>query len=328
MSNISNKPTKIRSLKGPRRLLELEVIDGKRYIKKRDLQKYFFDDMWNIKDFKYHFGLGHRIVRGSLYKWFTVEQIDKSHRDKISKKQRGDSNSNSVNWYRPSKLIPLSELERAIGTCKNKNELKAKLGMTTYELSFLQQFYNYRLPNNVPMIDDVANHHLTKAEIGLLAKVVVGMDWYKDFLSNSVKKNCISIRNLYFLSLELKFICRKLRRYYRKDLRKHSISLNMNLIEYQFSKSLTKLGINHISQQYIKKLKIHVDFLLPDTNTVLELDGQLHSKDKDIKRDVELSKLGYNIIRINLKQEGLNRFSAYKNIKVCLKKYLSNLYDL
>lgn len=328
MSNLHHKPTKIRSLKGPRRLLELEVIDGKRYIKKRDLQKYFFDDMWSIKDFKYHFGLGHRIVRSSLYKWFTVEQIDRSHRDKISKKQRGDSNSNSVNWYRPSKLIPLSELERAIGTCRNKRELKEKLGMTTYELSFLQQFYNYHLPNKVPMIDDVAHHHLTKAEIKLLAKIMVSMDWHKDFLSSYVKKNCISIRNLYFLSLELKYISRKLRRYYRKELRKHGIVLNMNLIEYQFSKSLTKLGINYIPQAYVKKLKIHVDFILPDTNTILELDGQLHSKYKDSKRDIELSKLGYNIIRINLKQEGLDRFSAYKSIRLCLRKYLSNLYDL
>lgn len=46
----NNRNIDIRSLKGPRRRLKLEVIEGKRYIKKRDLKKYFFDDMWSIKD--------------------------------------------------------------------------------------------------------------------------------------------------------------------------------------------------------------------------------------------------------------------------------------
>ena len=40
----NNRPLEIKSLKGPRRKLQLEVIDGKRYIKKRDLQYYFFDN--------------------------------------------------------------------------------------------------------------------------------------------------------------------------------------------------------------------------------------------------------------------------------------------
>lgn len=73
--NKNNRPKEIRSLKGPSRKLELIVEDGKRYIKKHDLQHYFFDQKWKIKDFQYHFGLGHRIVRGSLYKWFSKELI-------------------------------------------------------------------------------------------------------------------------------------------------------------------------------------------------------------------------------------------------------------
>lgn len=86
--NKNNRPKEIRSLKGPSRKLELIVEDGKRYIKKHDLQHYFFDQKWKIKDFQYHFGLGHRIVRGSLYKWFSKEEIDKSHREKIAERQR------------------------------------------------------------------------------------------------------------------------------------------------------------------------------------------------------------------------------------------------
>ena len=73
--NKNNRPKEIRSLKGPSRKLELIVEDGKRYIKKHDLQHYSFDQKWKIKDFQYHFGLGHRIVRGSLYKWFSKELI-------------------------------------------------------------------------------------------------------------------------------------------------------------------------------------------------------------------------------------------------------------
>ena len=44
--NKNNRPKEIRSLKGPRRKLILEVHDGKRYIKKRDLQKYFFEEAY------------------------------------------------------------------------------------------------------------------------------------------------------------------------------------------------------------------------------------------------------------------------------------------
>lgn len=112
--NKNNRPKEIRSLKGPSRKLELIVEDGKRYIKKHDLQHYFFDQKWKIKDFQYHFGLGHRIVRGSLYKWFSKEEIDKSHREKIAERQKGENNSNRVNWYRPSKVIPLELLEKTI----------------------------------------------------------------------------------------------------------------------------------------------------------------------------------------------------------------------
>lgn len=117
MSQTTNNRQKVfedKSTRGPRRKLKLIIEDGKRYIKKEDLLHYFFQENWNIEDFNYHFGIGHRIVRGSLYKWFTREEIEESHRKKIANKQRGSNNSNRVNWYKPRKLIPLLDLEEAI----------------------------------------------------------------------------------------------------------------------------------------------------------------------------------------------------------------------
>ena len=33
----------------------------------------------------------------SLYKWFSKEEIDKSHREKIAERQKGENNSNRIN---------------------------------------------------------------------------------------------------------------------------------------------------------------------------------------------------------------------------------------
>lgn len=315
--NKNNRPKEIRSLKGPRRKLELEVYDGKRYIKKRDLQHYFFDEKWKIKDFQYHFGLGHRVVRQSLYKWFTKDEIDKSHRQKISDKQKGDRNSNSVNWYRPRKLILLTELEEAIKTVKNKKELKQRLNLTSWELSYLQQFYNFRLPNHNTFIEDFSSNHLTKSEIKLMVKLMIieGVD--KAFLKGSDSDIKRAICKLLELNFRLKYILRKLKKYYRYDY-----NMPSNLIEYHFYKQLIKIYPDIIPQFFIKSLNIHVDFYIPSTNTIIELDGSLHDQYKDKVRDDNLRDLGYKIIRIDLETENLNRFVKPKDIRICLKKYL------
>lgn len=311
----NNRNTEIRSLNGPKRKLILEVIDGKRYIKKRDLQHYYFKNKWTIKDFQYHFGLGHRIVRSSLYKWFTAEDIDKSHREKLADSQKGDNNSNRVNWYRPSKLIPLDVLESTVQKVTSIKDLKKTLNLTSYELSFIQQFYNFKLPNKNTLIDDFSVHHLSKREIKLLAKFTFLFDDSSNMLSNDTKLIHKAICKMMFLQYELKYILRKLRRYYRD----YDYHIPTNLIEYQFYRELKRRVNKVIPQFYIKSLGIHVDFLIND-HYILELDGQLHNLSQDIDRDTKLNKLGYSIIRINLKKSGLSRFNTYKAIRKCLKK--------
>lgn len=314
----NNRETEIRSLKGPRRKLELELIDGKRYIKKRDLQHYFFDEKWTIPDFGYHFGLGHRIVRGSLYKWFTKEEIDRSHREKIAEKQKGDNNSNKVNWYRPSKLIPLTELENAIGSVHNKKELKEKLNLTSWELSYIQQFYNFRLPNHNTFIEDFSNHSLSKSEIKLMVKMMIVMGIDKEFLKGDLKDIHQAICKLIGLNFQLKYIIRKLKKYYRE----YDFNMPTNLIEYHFYNQLIKKYPDVIPQYFFKDLNIHVDFLIPSNKTILELDGHLHNLDKDRERDSQLISMGYKIIRIDLIKERLSRFVKPKDIIKCLRKYL------
>nr|DAJ84856.1 MAG TPA: Protein of unknown function (DUF559) [Caudoviricetes sp.] len=313
----NNRNIDIRSLKGPRRRLKLEVIEGKRYIKKRDLKKYFFDDMWSIKDFRYHFGLGHRIVRGSLNRYFSKEEIDKSHRDKIAIKQTGDKNSNHINWYRPRKLIPLSELEESIKLSKNKKELKNNLNLSSWELSYIQQYYNFRLPNKNTLVDDFSNNNLSKKEIIILAKMLKTFELDNGFLGNDIKDIHQSIINLLSLTYDLRIIIKKLKKYYRE----YPYYYPTNLIEYQFFKVMKRMKLNVIPQFFIEKLHIHVDFLIDDY-IILELDGQLHNYQKDKVRDLNLNSLGYKVVRIDLKKENLNRFPKIKDIRLCLKKYL------
>lgn len=63
-------------------------------------------------------------------------------------------------------------------------------------------------------------------------------------------------------------------------------------------------------------------------NRSLEIDGQFHTKNKDDTRDNKLKELGYSVIRINLEKENLSRFVKTKEIKLCLKKYLSKVFNL
>lgn len=317
--NKNNRPKEIRSLKGPRRKLVLEVHDGKRYIKKRDLQHYFFDEKWKIKDFQYHFGLGHRIVRQSLYKWFTLEEIDKSHREKIAEKQRGDRNSNSVNWYRPSKVIPLEKILNVIRNSTTKRELKEKLDLTSYELSFLQQFYNFKLPKKNILIDDFSVNHLSKSEIILLAKFAVMSGTFDDLLSGNTRRIHNAVCKLIELQFEFKYLLRKFKKYFR------DIPWNMptNLIEYHFYKRLKRIFPDLIPQYFFRDLNIHVDFMIPSKKLIIELDGMFHTQPVDKQRDRKLNAKGYRVIRINLQKENLSRFATPKDIRLCLKKFLS-----
>lgn len=321
--NKNNRPKEIRSLKGPKRKLILEVHDGKRYIKKRDLQHYFFEEKWKIQDFRYHFGLGHRVVRQSLYKWFTKEEIDQSHRDKIADKQKGDRNSNSVNWYRPSKLIPLENLLDAIRNSKSKRELKEKLNLTSYELSFLQQFYNLRLPKKDILVDDFSVNHLSKSEILLLAKFSVMSGTFEDLLSGNTRRIHNGVCKLIELNFELKYLLRKLKKYFR------DISWNMptNLIEYHFYKRLIRMFPDLIPQYFFRDLNIHVDFMIPSRKLIIELDGMFHIHGTDQERDKKLNSKGYTVVRINLDKENLSRFVTSKDIRICLKKYLSKVLN-
>lgn len=248
--NKNNRPKEIRSLKGPSRKLELIVEDGKRYIKKHDLQHYFFDQKWKIKDFQYHFGLGHRVVRGSLYKWFSKEEIDKSHREKIAERQKGENNSNRINWYRPSKVIPLELLEKTIQGSLTKREVKEKLNLTSYELSSIQQYYNFRLPNKNRLIDDFCSNHLTKKEIFLLSKFLCIQKLEKDFLSGDPKRIMEVVRKLHYLQYDLRIIIRKLKKYYREE----DYNLPTNIVEYRFYKELIKMRYKVIPQFFLRIL--------------------------------------------------------------------------
>lgn len=318
MSQTTNNRQKVfkdKSINGPRRKLKLIVEDGKRYIKKEDLLHYFFQENWNIEDFNYHFGIGHRIVRGSLYKWFTREEIEESHRKKIANKQIGSNNSNRINWYKPRKLIPLLDLEEAVKKSTCKQDLKERLQLTSWELSHIQQFYNFKLPNRSPLLNTKLQYSLSRCDIKLLCKVITGMGWEDVFFYNTPK----AIYKMDCLIWELRKINRSLRRAFRKQIVDNGIKFPTNLIEYKFHKALEKLGIEHEIQYYIPEHNIHLDFLIKGHYN-LELDGNLHEEEADSGRDRILKSLGYKIIRLDLKSLNLTRFSKEKEVRKCIKK--------
>lgn len=97
--------------KSPKHKLKLIKEDGKSYIRKKDLDHYFFEQGMTREDFKFHFGIGHRIMTQSLYKYYTKDQIKKSQGEKIAKIQR-ENNSNKVNWYKPTNLVEVDKIKK------------------------------------------------------------------------------------------------------------------------------------------------------------------------------------------------------------------------
>lgn len=122
-------------------------------------------------------------------------EIGKSHREKIAERQKGENNSNRINWYRPSKVIPLELLEKTIQGSLTKREVKEKLNLTSYELSSIQQYYNFRLPNKNRLIDDFCSNHLTNLErdkaLNSLGYQVIRIDLEKENLSRFMKNSDI-----------------------------------------------------------------------------------------------------------------------------------------
>ena len=197
--------------------------------------------------------------------------------------------------------------------------MKEKLNITSYELSSIQQYYNFRLPNKNRLIDDFCSNYLTKKEIFLLSKFLCIQELEKDFLSGDPKRIMEVVRKLHYLQYDLRIIIRKLKKYYREE----DYNLPTNIVEYRFYKELIKMRYKVIPQFFFKDLNIHVDFLLDDS-IILELDGKMHVRELDLERDKALNSLGYQVIRIDLEKENLSRFMKNSDIRKCLKKYLLN----
>ena len=58
-----------------------------------------------------------------------------------------------------------------------------------------------------------------------------------------------------------------------------------------------------------------VDFYLPDIGLIIEVDGQSHNKEKDIKRDLILEQSGFVVLRITNYQAKHSPFTVFKEIK-------------
>lgn len=127
--------------KSPKHKLKLIKEDGKSYIRKKDLDHYFFEQGMTREDFKFHFGIGHRIMTQSLYKYYTKDQIKRSQGEKIARIQR-ENNSNRVNWYKPTNLVEVDKIKEAISTSSTHGEAMEKLGMSKYVFSHHLQYYN------------------------------------------------------------------------------------------------------------------------------------------------------------------------------------------
>lgn len=306
--------------KSPKHKLKLIKEDGKSYIRKKDLDHYFFEQGMTREDFKFHFGIGHRIMTQSLYKYYTKDQIKRSQGEKIAKIQR-ENNSNRVNWYKPANLVEVDKIKEAISTSLTHEEAMEKLGMSKYVFSHHLQYYN--LAYNETKEKSKKFLSLTTEEVELLKSLMfynkqIGLLFSRN--SSDIIKGIDCINDFKYTLFNL---VRKLKRINRKHIKRFNIRYSANNIEYQFYKYFKHLKLDVEAQFPLGPYKY--DFFFPKFNLLLELDGSLHEINRDLIKDELAANQGYKVIRIKLSKSLLNKAydeqTIFKKIKSCINQY-------
>lgn len=306
--------------KSPKHKLKLIKEDGKSYIRKKDLDHYFFEQGMTREDFKFHFGIGHRIMTQSLYKYYTKDQIKKSQGEKIAKIQR-ENNSNKVNWYKPTNLVEVDKIKEAISTSSTHGEAMEKLGMSKYVFSHHLQYYN--LIYGETKEKGKKSLSLTTKEVDLLKSLM----FYDKQIESLFSKNSPDIVKGIDCINDLKYtlfnLVRKLKRINRKHIKQSNTRYSANNIEYQFYKYFKHINIDVEVQFPLGSYKY--DFFFPKFNLLLELDGSLHEINRDRIKDELAVKQGYKIIRIKLSKSLLHKVydeqTIFKKIESCINQY-------
>lgn len=227
--------------KSPKHKLKLIKEDGKSYIRKKDLDHYFFEQGMTREDFKFHFGIGHRIMTQSLYNIYTKDQIKKSQGEKIAKIQR-ENNSNKVNWYKPTNLVEVDKIKEAISTSSTHGEAMEKLGMSKYVFSHHLQYYN--LIYGETKEKGKKSLSLTTKEVDLLKSLM----FYDKQIESLFSKNSPDIVKGIDCINDLKYtlfnLVRKLKRINRKHIKQSNTRYSANNIEYQFYKYFKHINID------------------------------------------------------------------------------------
>lgn len=308
----------MKNTKSTKRKIKTEIVDGKTYIEKKAFIHYYVEKGFSIKDFNDHFNLGHRVVRQSLYKYFSKAERSKLHGKKISNKQKVN-NSNSVNFFKPRNLIELDKLKEAIIQSKNQRQVIQRLGITKYVLTSNMQYYNLKFSTKFNRKAKKLNliDILEPEQIEILKLLpLVNKDISNILNINNKNKITLALNSLHDLKFELSIMYRLL----SKKLRRHSNNFNncSNQVEYIFSKFLKEHNITYSTQLRIDNC--YFDFYLPDHNLIVELDGNLHTKERDLfKNNLVLGK--YRLLRINTIK------TNKKHIEACFKNQLLPLLN-
>lgn len=98
-----------------------------------------------------------------------------------------------------------------------------------------------------------------------------------------------------------------------------------NFAEKKFEKVLKDNKINYESQTFLvcanryTNLIYHIylaDFFIPDLNLDIEIDGNYHKPEYDVKRDEALSLSGFEVLRLNNSFSDLQANIVAKGIKI------------
>ncbi|HEX2935501.1 MAG TPA: DUF559 domain-containing protein [Bacteroidales bacterium] len=117
--------------------------------------------------------------------------------------------------------------------------------------------------------------------------------------------------------------------HYNKDLKEHSRDLRIHstpgeiILWNKVLKNKQQLGFQFLRQFAIENYI--VDFICRKVKLIIEIDGYSHNfkYEKDLKRDENLSNLGYKVLRFQEKEINQN----LGNIIRTIQQYLRNLED-
>lgn len=230
---------------------------------------------------------------------------------RLARSQKGNKNGRRL----PSVVIPKDELEKLVMAGQSLTLIARKFGTTEFIVQRNIDLAGLQRIGSAPLWA----RSLTEERIAQIDKMCPGL---KDaFHTFSVDKPTFymkayqSFLQLLEMAWFLKDACSiPFLRYRHKNGGLDEISWTMNRYEVYLAQELMAAGVPFVREFVFHGAK-RADFAVVGTNILVEIDGQYHTPLENAKRDQLTASLGYQTVRVSLKEAAESTLEVVKKIQ-------------